>query len=849
MTLVRKPRWLVVYLVLALHPVARGGVQAAKAEQGPDAGRLPRTDLYGDPLPPGAVARMGTVRFRHGQHVSSVAFAPNGKLIASAGSDETIRLWERATGRELRRLTGHQDVVRFVTFTPDGKHLISASGHYAETREASVRLWEVATGKEVGRLLQDRGKQPMLALALSADGKILAAGNGNTIWLVEVPRGRGLGVCRIPAGEVKCIRFTSDTRRLAAFFDGMGLCLFEVKTGQLIWQNMEHPTDYWCYEALAVAPDGRTLVAATSSKHAMRLLDATTGQQVRKFEGEHKAAAPLLFSRDGQRVFSAGWGQHGIIWDVASGKPTGVLEPPLSGQRLVLSPDGKTLAEAGDRAVRFWDAATGKGLPGSAGAIGLIDSLDLSPDGKTLLTASCFDPEAGARLWDLETGRQKAALIGQQSCGSAVFAPDGKTFAARCFQGTPVLANVGTGRVITQLKRPQGDTAGSLTFIQGGKLLLGTGWFDTSIRVWDVATGGSLPPLGTVPQNGVKSMALSPNGRLLATGGMDRVIRLWDVAAHKEIRQLEGQGGVIWAMAFSPDGQRIAAVTATGKFSFVANGTDRTIRLWDVGTGRQRLALEGPAAGSWSIAWSPDGRVLATGGEDSNIRLWELATATERAGLAGHQGPVSALLFTPEGKRLISASSDTTALVWDVRSPRLVGGKEEELAPKRLDALWADLASADAAKAYQAILAMTAAPKQSVPFLAKRLRPVPAPDPQKVAQLLKDLQSERFALREKAGQELAKLGELVASELEKVKAGDAPLELRRRVEQLLEKLQGPITQPEQLRGLRAVEVLENVGSAEAQDVLRRLAKGAAGARLTREAAGSLQRLAKRAAAP
>jgi hypothetical protein len=176
-------------------------------------------------------------------------------------------------------------------------------------------------------------------------------------------------------------------------------------------------------------------------------------------------------------------------------------------------------------------------------------------------------------------------------------------------------------------------------------------------------------------------------------------------------------------------------------------------------------------------------------------------------------------------------------------------GGQENLSPERLDALWGDLASPDAAKAYQAILALTAAPKLSVPFLSKRLQPVPAPDPQKVAQLLKDLQSERFAVRERAGLELAKLGELVAPELEKVKASDAPLELRRRVEQLLDKLQGPVSQPEQLRGLRAVEVLENIGSAEAQELLRRLAKGAPGARLTREADGSLKRLARRPALP
>jgi hypothetical protein len=165
---------------------------------------------------------------------------------------------------------------------------------------------------------------------------------------------------------------------------------------------------------------------------------------------------------------------------------------------------------------------------------------------------------------------------------------------------------------------------------------------------------------------------------------------------------------------------------------------------------------------------------------------------------------------------------------------------------KKVADLWTELASADAAKAYQAILTLTATPQEAVPLLKKMLRPIPAPDADKIAQLLKDLQSDKFAVRDKAMQALEKLGEVVEPDLRKASAVGT-VEARRRIEKLLERLQGPVTQPEVLQGLRAIEVLENIGTREAREVLQGLAKGAPGARLTQEARASVDRLEKRPA--
>ncbi len=809
----------------------------------PDGPTAVRADCYGDPLPPGAVARLGTVRFRHGQWVRSLAFSPDGKRIASASADHTIRLWDRDSGREVRRLTGHRDSVNFVAFTAEGKQLISASGYFmpgiAAVKDASVRLWDVKTGLEVRRFPQTSTGQPWAPLALSPDGKLLAAGSENSIELFEVPSSRRRGGCSLPMGHVKSVRFSPDGKRLAAAVESVGVCLFDVGTGQLVWQNADQTTDSY-YQAVAFAPDGRTVAAATSVKQPMHLLDAATGKEVRRFEDGHDAAPPLIFSRDGKRLFSNGSGQRGIIWDVATGKPAGALDSPFdTAIFLALSPDANVLAVGGNRTIRLWDTSTGKGIPEPDGAQALISSLAVSPDGKAILTASHFDAEAGARVWDMAPARQRAALAGHQ-CPVAAFAPDGKTFVAGCFQGTPVLADAATGKKVRAFEGTP-NWVDSLAFTPDGKRVIGTTMVDRSIRVWDPSTGKELPALGRLPVGSCKCLAVAPDGRLLATGGMDKVIRLWDIAARKEVGQLTGQEGSIWALAFSPDSREIAAVTAKGEFNFFADGTDRAIRVWEIATGRIVRALEGPADGSWSVAWSPDGRVLATGGEDGVIRLWERMTWQERARLTGHEGPVSALAFTPDGTRLISGSSDTTALVWDLAA---LGRPARPPGADELPALWADLGG-DAARACRAVVALVTVPDLAVPLLTQKVRPVTPPEPERLARLVADLDSDDFGVRQRATRDLEGMGELAEPALKAALAKGPSAELRRRAERLLERLAEP--PPDQWAALRAVEVLERIGTPEARRLLKELASAAPGARLTREARASLERLARRPA--
>jgi len=281
-------------------------------------------------------------------------------------------------------------------------------------------------------------------------------------------------------------------------------------------------------------------------------------------------------------------------------------------------------------------------------------------------------------------------------------------------------------------------------------------------------------------------------------------------------------------LAFSPGGELLAG-----------GDVNEGLRVWETATGKERLALP-PDVAAWTragaVAFSPDGRTLATGSMNGPVRLWELATGRERRRLDGHREWVSLVTFSRDGRFLLTGGMDTSALVWDLRPP----GKP--LTADALKAAWADLSSDDAAKAYQAVVSLATNPELAVPFLKEALSPAPPADEKRIARLIADLDGDDFATRDQAAGELEKLGEAALPALRKALAGTPAAELRVRCEQLLNKHDRPTLSGEPLRIVRALEALEQAGTKEARDVLRRLATGAEGVRQTREARAALQRL-------
>ncbi len=806
------------------------GLEAVAPE--PSSAPSPRiTDRWGDPLPPGAVARLGTIRLLHGGGVHAAAFSPDGKLLASAGADERLCVWEAATGKPVREWPGQFDATSPIAFTTDGKQLAAGS------KEGAITLWDVATGK---RVFQFHGPRPKIAAQCFVPGAALVAvgGEDGQIHLYQTATGQEVRHWDQPRQGVGRLVSSPDGTVLAGASPDRSISLWETTTGRLMHRLPDNPKTI---HSLAFSPDGKTLAVGGFQEKVVHLWDVGTSAEKRRLVTDADNLA-LAFSPDSS-ILATGE-QNGVdLWEVATGRRTGTLDATMIWVPFVLfSPQGNALA-AGTALgrVRLWDWKRRQELSPAAGTAEWIGPLVFSPDGKTLATGSC---DAAVRLWETTSGQERRRLKGQpESVLAVAFGPSGMVLAC----GGPDHAVQLWDPAVAQARAVCRGHAGAVTsaaFTSGGRLLASAD--NQSVRLWDAATGQELACCRpTDPwQQAPSALGFSPDGKTVAAitrelrpGAAalgDGTLWLWEVAMGRLVHRFKGVGLSLNCFAFSPDGRLLAAGTQDG-----------VIHLWNLDTGWERLHFQDRSRGILALAFSPDGRTLASSGYDRVIHLWETATWKERSQFAGHYHDVGYLAYSPDGRWLASSSADGTALVWDATGlGQQPPGVQTPLSPRDLEKRWADLAGDDAARAFQALTALAAAPRQAVPFLENHLHPAQEVPPQRLAQLVAQMDSDRSAVREQAEHDLELLGELAVPAQQKVLAQDPSVEVRRRAERLLTKQRQAVLTGEHLRAVRAVEVLERVGTAEARRLLARLARGAPDARITQEAKASWRRLTK-----
>jgi WD40 repeat protein len=613
----------------------------------------PRLDAYGDPLPAGATARFGSVRWRTPEAVKAVAVSPDGTRAASVDRTGTVIIWDMATGRHLHNLADSEAGEGCLAFSPDGRTLATGGGRdplNTPVGNFRVRVWEVHSGKEVAHLPVQRG--PIEAVAFTPDGTALVSGGLQQpviVWAFpgenkvrEFPTRStgGQPFALSPNGRWLAVRERSEEISLYTF--DRGVKVHTLRTDMHI-------------EGFRFSADSRSLLTEGASR--LHFWEVATGKQrllpaVVKGSGWSAYPAP-----GGRKVAIVGIGS-GIRWlDALTGEVAGSWPEPRDGlylTALTFSPDGRAVVTGGLGTVRVWDAISGKALREPSSPSPYCGSLVFAPDGKTLV-ASGFD----LRFLDGQTLRERCCVqvniicdvFGRSSWSNRVaVSPDGTLTAAVGIYDEILMVDPRLRKVVRTLRHP-GWRARDVAFGPDGKKLYAVTGRDEAVRVWDIATGKVEPALCT-DLAWASNLAIAPAGGKLAvaTGGPEPRCRLWDLRTGKELPSLEDAPDNI---LFSQDGNRLACYHLNGRLT-----------VWDLAKRAALRRFDFKQKKVTACTFSADGRLLITGHPDRSFRTWDLADGKKVAEVRGHPGGIVALVCSPDGEGLVSACTGCTVLRW-----------------------------------------------------------------------------------------------------------------------------------------------------------------------------------------
>ena len=854
-------------------------------------------DAFGDPLPVGAVSRIGTVRYRMSNRAMFFmpVLSPDGKLLAMSGPEEDIELWEvpawkkvqtiRSRDLDKKRMPNFQEIA----FSADGKKIVAS-----ENNQPRVFVIDLAKGTTVKRITlpQRKGDNGGGRLVLSRDEKTL-------VWTVQKNDGKGqTREYLVWDVDKEKIRHTFEVPINA--YDNQQSLPTITDDGRLLVQttgvNTPNPRggrgdsflEFWDLSAgksvrkietdlpmtlTAFSPDGKWL-AASSGQSILRIYEVESGKEKHNIRLRRSSVSRLVFAPDSASLYLADHDGTITRFDTLRGERLAESRTPLptgSVSQISFGADGKAraLAVYAD-ALHFWDVATGKMHSPTGVPAGMIDDLTFSPGGELFVAseeghAAWWNPRTAIKLRDLKLesvdfGRRDIFFDGlvfdgrfgnirRGGGGGMVTMSSDGNFVSNGDGGAFGIYDARTGKLLYDDDNRNGNGGtGGFSFLNGGASAASLQ--QKRVRIWRTRSGRDLAHFD-VPfreQEVSTRMEASPNGKYFVfaainEGGQGGRVLLWDVDNKKLAREWPTQDRQD-AMRFSPDNQWLAIASSRDQI--------RLTRL-NKARGDHTLAVDNRNEEVTQLVFSPDGRVLACAmifpsrnNNASKLFLYELASKKVRLELVGHMaGIIDRLAFSHDGALLASGASDTTVLVWRAGLRAFADKRaDKDATAEDLQERYKQLGGADAKAAFQQMILLVQTPEQAVKLFEDKIAPAQKPQSgeKTVPAWIQDLSSSQFAIRNKANAALVKIGGTVEPNLREALKSAKDVETRRRIEALLDHFAAYEWTQDEVRQARAVEVLEAIGSPQARAALSRWSSGDPGAILTQQAREAIARL-------
>ena len=612
----------------------------------------------------------GMILRGHLDAVFSVAFSPDGQRIVTGSIDDTGKVWEAASGKELLTLKGHSAGIMSVAFSPDGQQVATGS------LDGTAKVWDTASGKELFTL---RGRSaavfvggfnedPVNSTHFSPDGHRIAAGiNDGTVKVWEAAGGKELFTLRGHNGGVNSVAFSPDGQRLVTGSDDDTARVWEAATGEELLTRKGHSSPV---QSVAFSADGGR-IATGSLDGTAKVWEAASGKERLTFKGHSRGVFSAAFSPDGQWIVTGSLDGTAKVWEAASGKELLAFKGHSGGiLSAAFSSDGRRIITgSADRTAAVWDVANGLSADKTGGNLltlqghgGWIGSAAVSPDGKRIVTGSS---DKTAKVWEAASGKDLLTLAGHSGwIVSLTFSPDGKRIVTGSVDKTAKVWEVASGREVLTLTG-HSATIRSVAFSPDGQWIA-TGSDDKTAKVCEAASGRELLTL-MGHSAAISSVAFSPDGKRIVTGSSDKTAKVWEAASGKDLLTITGHSNGIHSADFSPDGNRI--VTTSG---------DKTAKVWEATSGNELLTLTGHSSYILAAAFSPDGQRIVTASEDATAKVWEAASGRELLTLMGHSAIIGSVAFSPDGQRIVTGSGDGTAKVWEAATKEQVAQWQAE---------------------------------------------------------------------------------------------------------------------------------------------------------------------------